>query len=132
MGMEGRKNVQSMAAQRIVVVKKTCRCMLNASWEKKYCSTTYPTRGYMSELLVTYERPERTSRQTNSSNGSVVNMFRPKQNRATLIRVSFWDHERRLDEREKTDRCKIIEDIPLRSVSDGIKPQKLIVPGFYR
>ena len=30
-----------------------------------------------------------TSLQTNSSSGSVVNMFNPKQKRATLIRVSF-------------------------------------------
>lgn len=29
-----------MDANRIEVVKKTCRCMLNDSWEKKNCSMT--------------------------------------------------------------------------------------------
>jgi hypothetical protein len=31
-----------------------------------------------------------TSRQTKSSNGRVVNMFKPKQKRATLIKESFY------------------------------------------
>lgn len=56
-------------AESMDVVKKTCRCMLNDSWEKKNCSTT--------------------SLQTKSSSGNVVNMFMPKQNLATLMRVSF-------------------------------------------
>jgi len=56
---------------KIVDVKNTCRCMLNVSWEKKYCSMT--------------------SLHTNSSSGKVVNMFNPKQKRATLIRVSFGE-----------------------------------------
>ena len=86
--MEGRKDVRSMAAQRIVVVKKTCRCILNGSCEKKYCSTTWPTRYSINELSIAHERPGRTSRHTNSSSGRVVNMFNPKQKRATLIIVS--------------------------------------------
>ena len=57
-----------IAEQRMAVVKKTCRCMLKGSVAKKYCSTT--------------------SRHTKSSNGRVVNMLSPKQNRATLMRVS--------------------------------------------
>lgn len=61
----------SIDANRMVVVKKTCRCMLNVSWEKKYCSIT--------------------SLHTNNSSGRVVNMLRPKQKRATLISVSFGE-----------------------------------------
>ena len=52
----------------MAVVKNMWRCMLKGSCGKKYCSMT--------------------SRHTKSSSGSVVNMFRPKQNRATLISVS--------------------------------------------
>jgi len=55
--------------RRMAVVKKRCRCWLKDSCVKKYCSIT--------------------SRHTNSSRGRVVNMFRPKQKRATLIRVSL-------------------------------------------
>lgn len=68
-------------------VKKTCRFMLNDSCAKKYCSMTYKTdvnsaeKGRTAIIL--------TSLHTNNSSGSVVNMFKPKQNRATLIRVSF-------------------------------------------
>lgn len=62
-------DIPIMEEQRMTVVKKMCRCMWKGSLSKKYCSMT--------------------SRQTNSSSGSVVNMFRPKQNRATLINVSF-------------------------------------------
>jgi len=58
----------NMEEIRIVVVKKTWRCKLKDSWEKKYCSMT--------------------SLQTNSSSGRVVNMLRPKQKRAILIIVS--------------------------------------------
>ena len=57
-----------MEEQRMAVVKNMWRCMLKGSCGKKYCSMT--------------------SRHTKSSSGSVVNMFRPKQNRATLINVS--------------------------------------------
>ena len=53
----------------MAVVKKTWRCTWKGSFSKKYCSMT--------------------SRQTNSSSGSAVNMFSPKQNRAMLISVSF-------------------------------------------
>ena len=58
-----------MEDMRMAVVKKTWRCMWKGSFSKKYCSMT--------------------SRQTKSSSGSVVNMFSPKQNRATLMSVSF-------------------------------------------
>jgi len=58
----------NMAETMSDVVKSRCRCGLNASCEKKYCSMT--------------------SLQTKSSKGSVVNMFKPKQKRATLIKVS--------------------------------------------
>lgn len=58
-----------MAEKRITVVKKTCRCILKDSCGKKNCSMT--------------------SRHTNNSSGRVVNMFKPKQKRATLISVSF-------------------------------------------
>jgi len=52
-------------------VKKRWRSIEKGSCEKKYCSMT--------------------SRQTKSSKGRVVNMFIPKQNRATLIRVSLGE-----------------------------------------
>jgi hypothetical protein len=38
------------------------------------------------------EKKKSTSRHTKSSSGSVVNIFSPKQNRAMLIRVSFYVH----------------------------------------
>lgn len=40
--MDGKEGacVLIMEAKRMTVVKKTCRCMLKASWEKKYCSIT--------------------------------------------------------------------------------------------
>ena len=41
---------------------------------------------------TTNVRQDRTSLQTKSSSGSVVNMFSPKQKRATLMSVSFWFH----------------------------------------
>lgn len=62
-------NERSIDEKRIVVVKKTCRWRLKLSCEKKYCSIT--------------------SLQTNSSKGNVVNMFSPKQKRATLISISL-------------------------------------------
>jgi len=62
---------RSIDAQSIVVVKNKCRCGLKLSCEKKYCSMT--------------------SLHTNNSSGSVVNMFNPKQNRATLISVSLGE-----------------------------------------
>ena len=66
-------------------VKNRCRSIENGSCAKKYCSIT--------------------SRQTKSSSGRVVNMLRPKQNRATLIRVSFCrSRKMSLDKRGQKDK----------------------------
>jgi hypothetical protein len=46
-----------------------------------------------STTMAMITRSVRTSLQTNSSSGSVVNIFSPKQNRATLINVSFYEEE---------------------------------------
>lgn len=55
-----------------------------------------------------------TSRHTNSSNGSVVNMLSPKQNRATLIRVSFLDRFRAATQvKREIYRCKVVENVSL-------------------
>ena len=68
--MTGR-DVLNIDENKIDVVKSRCRCGLKASCEKKNCSMT--------------------SLQTNNSSGRVVNMFKPKQNRATLIKVSDYE-----------------------------------------
>lgn len=69
-----------MEAKRMVVVKKRWRCMLNVSCEKKYCSMTCSVIRVYS---AAFERDlYHTSLHTNSSNGSVVNIFSPKQNLA--------------------------------------------------
>ena len=89
-GRGGGGDLRSMDAKRMVVVKKTCRFMLKASCGKKYCSIT--CQGPGKSLTRCRHREQsgfHTSRQTKSSNGNVVNIFNPKQNRATLIRVSF-------------------------------------------
>lgn len=83
-------DVRSIEAKRTVVVKKRWRCMLNVSCEKKYCSMTYSVIRVYS---TAFKRDiYRTSLHTNNSNGSVVNIFSPKQNLATLIRVSSCEN----------------------------------------
>lgn len=63
-----------------------------------------------------------TSRQTNSSSGSVVNMFSPKQNRAMLIRVSFSRYIRINHSEPESMRFahlrKVVEYVALRSVGE--------------
>lgn len=68
-----RMSLLNIEEKMIEVVKRRCRCGLNASCGKKNCS--------------------RTSLHTNNSSGKVVNMFNPKQNRATLINVSDYKEE---------------------------------------
>lgn len=81
----------SMEANSIEVVKKTWRVMSKRSCEKKYCSTTWNQETNWSDATFDATAMEAlTSRHTNSSKGSVVNMLRPKQNRAMLINVSSF------------------------------------------
>ena len=96
------QSAQSMDAYKIVVVKNRCRWKLYGSCGKKYCSTTW-------RVIVSFQIRVSsgaffwlTSLQTNNSNGSVVNIFRPKANRATLISMSFYNKN------EGTFRRKIV------------------------
>lgn len=102
----------------MVVVKKRWRCMLNVSWEKKYCSMT------CSGIRVYSDAFERaiyhTSLHTNNSNGSVVNIFSPKQNLATLIKVSSCETSLEISYYKRTEECtyrrEIIQDVTLRLI----------------
>lgn len=78
----------------MTVVKNRCRCWLNTSCEKKNCSTTWSKHVKTESMGEKIGDFRLASLQTNSSNGKVVNMFNPKANRATLIRVSFYNKER--------------------------------------
>lgn len=62
-----------------------------------------------------------TSLQTNNSRGSVVNMFSPKQNRATLIKVSFYvvcSVSRDVTRHANTHGREIVQDVSSRFVSE--------------